>query len=213
MCIRDSIQTPTPVVKASPINCNSAAAPNTYTGKIVICERGTIARVLKGYNVLQGGASGMILYNPALQGLSTDNHYLPSVHIEYPDGGTLLSFMDSHTGVMATFTPGTASTVQGDVMAAFSSRGGPAQSLGVSKPDITAPGVQILAGNTPVSYTHLRAHETVLDLVCRLLLEKKKTHLSVDDRLATYPLVHERTTPQYYDVSPSYYGFPPHTTS
>ena len=28
---------------------------------------------------------------------------------------------------------------------------------------------------TPVSYTHLRAHETVLDLVCRLLLEKKKS--------------------------------------
>mgnify|MGYP003381643204 CR=1 FL=1 len=26
----------------------------------------------------------------------------------------------------------------------------------------------------PVSYTHLRAHETVLDLVCRLLLENKK---------------------------------------
>ena len=26
-----------------------------------------------------------------------------------------------------------------------------------------------------VSYTHLRAHETVLDLVCRLLLEKKKS--------------------------------------
>ncbi len=30
-------------------------------------------------------------------------------------------------------------------------------------------------GERPVSYTHLRAHETVLDLVCRLLLEKKKT--------------------------------------
>jgi len=29
-------------------------------------------------------------------------------------------------------------------------------------------------GGLPVSYTHLRAHETVLDLVCRLLLEKKK---------------------------------------
>ena len=28
-------------------------------------------------------------------------------------------------------------------------------------------------GVIPVSYTHLRAHETVLDLVCRLLLEKK----------------------------------------
>ena len=30
-----------------------------------------------------------------------------------------------------------------------------------------------LAPYVPVSYTHLRAHETVLDLVCRLLLEKK----------------------------------------
>ena len=28
--------------------------------------------------------------------------------------------------------------------------------------------------NIPVSYTHLRAHETVLDLVCRLLLAKKQ---------------------------------------
>ena len=28
-----------------------------------------------------------------------------------------------------------------------------------------------------VSYTHLRAHETVLDLVCRLLLEKKKSNI------------------------------------
>ena len=32
------------------------------------------------------------------------------------------------------------------------------------------------AGLWPVSYTHLRAHETVLDLVCRLLLEKKKKY-------------------------------------
>ena len=31
-----------------------------------------------------------------------------------------------------------------------------------------------LAEAAAVSYTHLRAHETVLDLVCRLLLEKKK---------------------------------------
>ena len=30
----------------------------------------------------------------------------------------------------------------------------------------------------PVSYTHLRAHETVLDLVCRLLLEKKQKNRS-----------------------------------
>ena len=29
-------------------------------------------------------------------------------------------------------------------------------------------------GRTPVSYTHLRAHETVLDIVCRLLLAQKQ---------------------------------------
>ena len=33
---------------------------------------------------------------------------------------------------------------------------------------------EIKNGIISVSYTHLRAHETVLDLVCRLLLEKKK---------------------------------------
>ena len=42
------------------------------------------------------------------------------------------------------------------------------------------------AGNSnstgPVSYTHLRAHETVLDLVCRLLLEKKKKITYKNDR-------------------------------
>ena len=30
----------------------------------------------------------------------------------------------------------------------------------------------------PVSYTHLRAHETGRNLVCRLLLEKKKKHMT-----------------------------------
>ena len=41
-------------------------------------------------------------------------------------------------------------------------------------------GDSVGASNTTgtVSYTHLRAHETVLDLVCRLLLEKKKTELA-----------------------------------
>ena len=33
-----------------------------------------------------------------------------------------------------------------------------------------------------VSYTHLRAHETVLDIVCRLLLEKKKK--TTDNKLS-----------------------------
>ena len=100
------------------------------------------------------GAGGMILYNPQPdQGTFTDNHFLPAVHIEGDLGATLLAFLASHTGVTATWPDGARSNTQGDKMAAFSSRGGPAQKLGVSKPDVTAPGVQILAGHTPAPAT------------------------------------------------------------
>ncbi|WP_460366227.1 hypothetical protein [Staphylococcus aureus] len=37
---------------------------------------------------------------------------------------------------------------------------------------IAAQSIQQINNSTPVSYTHLRAHETLSDLVCRLLLEK-----------------------------------------
>eukprot|EP01017_Pseudomicrothorax_dubius_P040563 TRINITY_DN6362_c0_g2_i1.p1 TRINITY_DN6362_c0_g2~~TRINITY_DN6362_c0_g2_i1.p1 ORF type:complete len:126 (+),score=16.05 TRINITY_DN6362_c0_g2_i1:64-441(+) len=39
----------------------------------------------------------------------------------------------------------------------------------------TSPKLIIYENTTPVSYTHLRAHETGRNLVCRLLLEKKKS--------------------------------------
>src|SRR5665648_1193827 len=53
--------------------------------------------------------------------------------------------------------------------------------LGHAHPDVilaiqrTAAKGTSFGAPTPVSYTHLRAHETRHDLVCRLLLEKKKT--------------------------------------
>ena len=56
----------------------------------------------------------------------------------------------------------------------------------------------------PVSYTHLRAHETVLDLVCRLLLEKKKktkshstiTYLKQDRDTSDH--IHTRLPPTHH---------------
>eukprot|EP00656_Telonema_subtile_P057976 TRINITY_DN9680_c0_g1_i2.p1 TRINITY_DN9680_c0_g1~~TRINITY_DN9680_c0_g1_i2.p1 ORF type:complete len:762 (-),score=203.63 TRINITY_DN9680_c0_g1_i2:39-2324(-) len=42
--------------------------------------------------------------------------------------------------------------------------------------------VRSLRSTISVSYTHLRAHETVLDLVCRLLLEKKKQKKRVKNK-------------------------------
>lgn len=141
----------TPVVRAESVPgytggemCLEPAEPGVFAGKIVACKRGTNARVEKGYHVVQGGAVGMILYNPTLADVETDNHWLPSVHLA--DGTQFVEFLDTHDEITATFTAGKADTGKGDVMAAFSSRGPGGFSI---KPDITAPGVQILAGHTP----------------------------------------------------------------
>src|SRR5664280_2968217 len=48
-------------------------------------------------------------------------------------------------------------------------KGGKVRFIGAS----SGPAYRFAKALAPVSYTHLRAHETVLDLVCRLLLEKK----------------------------------------
>src|SRR5665811_1395210 len=55
-------------------------------------------------------------------------------------------------------------SIPGTVLAAVQSANG---EIGTRQP------LEQAHGLCPVSYTHLRAHETVLDLVCRLLLEKK----------------------------------------
>lgn len=138
------------VVPADPL-CGTPLAAGTVADMVVVCRRGTQGRAEKGYNVLQGGAAGMILYNQAanVTDLETDNHYLPTVHIQYDDGQALLAFLSAHADAQVTWPAGSKVTAQGDVMASFSSRGGPGQTIGVSKPDIAAPGVQILAGHTP----------------------------------------------------------------
>jgi subtilisin family serine protease len=150
------ITTPTLVVLGKSFGdslCNLPFPAGTFNGVIVVCERGELARVAKSFNVAAGGAGGLLLYNPIAQGLATDNHFIPTVHVENDAGAALLNFLASHAGVTATFTQGTATAVQGDTIAAFSSRGGPQQELGISKPDVTAPGVQILAGHTPQPHT------------------------------------------------------------
>ena len=139
----------TPIVLAqdigSDVGCLTPLAAGSATGKIVVCKRGGIGRIQKGVNVLAGGAVAMILYNQPLADTESDNHFLPAIHLA--DGTAFLAFMAAHPTATGSFTDGVKADGQGDVMAAFSSRGPGGQFL---KPDITAPGVQILAGNTPV---------------------------------------------------------------
>ncbi|MEU6415039.1 S8 family serine peptidase [Microbispora sp. NPDC046933] len=148
--ITHGISSPLPVVLASappysdPL-CVNPAPPGLFAGKIVACQRGP-NRVLKGYSVKQGGAAGMILYNSSPLDVMTDNHWLPTVHIDKPETDVLLAWLSTHPGGTASFTQGEKTTWQGDAMTTFSSRGPGGDFL---KPDVTAPGLHILAGNTP----------------------------------------------------------------
>ena len=148
--LTDGISTATPVVLAQNIPgedvlCQTPLAAGSATGMIVACQRGVNARVDKGFNVAQGGAAGMILYNAIKQDVETDNHWLPAIHVDGPSTA-LLAYINGHTNVKATWAQGTETATQGDVMAAFSSRGPQDDFI---KPDVTAPGIQVLAGMTP----------------------------------------------------------------
>ncbi len=148
--LTNGISSATPVVLAQNIPgedalCQTKLTAGSAAGKIVACQRGVNARVDKGFNVFSGGAAGMILYNPANQDVETDNHWLPTIMVNGPPTA-LLAFINGHTNVMGTFAQGNPQSTPSDVMAAFSSRGPVGDFL---KPDVTAPGVQVLAGMTP----------------------------------------------------------------
>ncbi|XP_024530837.1 subtilisin-like protease SBT5.3 [Selaginella moellendorffii] len=97
-------------------------------GKIVLCMRGGgIPRVNKSAEVLAAGGSGMILYEDPSQEmeLEEDPHVVPAVHVS------------SRRTEYITGRP--------PAVAAFSSRGPSMVFPSVIKPDITAPGVKIIA--------------------------------------------------------------------
>jgi hypothetical protein len=137
-----------PSVAGSDAICSGPFAPGSVAGKVVVCQRGLPAgRVAASYNVMQGGAAGMILFNPGIQGLFTDNFFVPTVMLEGPQpSGDLVAFLAANSGVMARWETGRPTRITPDTMAPFSSRGPLGDFL---KPDVTAPGLQILAGNTP----------------------------------------------------------------
>jgi hypothetical protein len=151
--ITQGVPSPVPVVNGSdpPYNrpkCDAPAPAGTFAGRIVVCQRGGNPRVDKGYNVLRGGAAGMLLYNPTPQDVETDNHWLPTIHLDAAAGKRLLAFLAANHGASASFPEARKTDEKADVVAAFSSRGPGGDWL---KPDVTAPGVEILAGHTPVT--------------------------------------------------------------
>ncbi len=142
------------IVVASPLEaCSSLANAAEIAGKLALIQRGTCTFDIKLANAQAAGAAGVIVYNsdastPIVMG-GTGSFTIPAVmttlaagsafNTEVSSGGTVTVKMSASVFV-------TDVVEVGNVMASFSSRGPNLASFDVIKPDITAPGVKILAG-------------------------------------------------------------------
>lgn len=122
--------------------------PAKVAGKIVVCDRGTNARVEKSQSVAEAGGAGMILVNVTPGSLDNDFHSVPTVHIDAQHRTALLDYVRNTADATATLVGDNVSGVETPTpqVAGFSSRGPMlADGADVLKPDVSAPGVAILA--------------------------------------------------------------------
>lgn len=124
--------------------------PAKVAGKVVVCDRGTVARVDKSAAVLAAGGVGMILANTGNQSLNADLHTLPTLHVDNVKGAAIKAYA-AGAGATASIAKGEVKpgVIAAPLMADFSSRGPNKGDLSTLKPDLTAPGVDILAGYVP----------------------------------------------------------------
>ena len=122
--------------------------PAKAAGTVVLCERGVVARVEKSAEVERAGGIGMVLVNAVPDSTDVDAHAVPTVHVDARYAARLHSYAGT-AGATVSLVPGnstgepSAATPQ---VAGFSSRG-PVEADGsdLVKPDLAAPGVNVLA--------------------------------------------------------------------
>jgi subtilisin family serine protease/plastocyanin len=124
--------------------------PAKVAGKIVVCDRGTNARVNKSQAVKDAGGLGMILLNTSVNSLNADLHAVPTVHLQSTDRTAIKNYAAT-VGATATINQATiVLTAPAPFTASFSSRGPLRAGNGdLLKPDIIAPGQDVLAGVAP----------------------------------------------------------------
>ncbi|XP_038724247.1 subtilisin-like protease SBT5.6 [Tripterygium wilfordii] len=125
-------------------------SPGKVEGKIVLCYRGQGSRVRKGEEVKSAGGIGLVLGNLPVNGddVVADAHLLPATALTASDTTKVFNLIKSTKNLMATI--GAPMTVlhnrPAPSMAGFTSRGPSTIDPYILKPDVTAPGVNILAG-------------------------------------------------------------------
>ena len=123
--------------------------PAKVAGKIVVCDRGVTARVNKSLAVQEAGGVGVILLNPSNNSLNADFHFVPTVHLQNTDYAAIHAYAATADPV-ATINQATVTyTTTAPLTASFSSRGPLRASGDLLKPDLIAPGQDILAAVAP----------------------------------------------------------------
>jgi hypothetical protein len=127
--------------------------PAKVTGAIVLCKRGVNARTDKSLAVRDAGGVGMVLYNATPNSLNADYHFVPTVHVGPAEGAALKAYLASPGSHTASLSATAKQMARAPEMAAFSSAG-PALAGGgdLLKPDITAPGVDVVAAVSPAGH-------------------------------------------------------------
>ncbi|QCR18552.1 cell wall-binding repeat-containing protein [Agrococcus sp. SGAir0287] len=128
--------------------CLPGSLATVAEGTIVLCDRGSNARVEKSDVVAAAGGAGMILGNPTPNSIDLDDHVIPTVHIDAAYYAQVRAVAQTVPSQTVTFTAGNTSGIEtpAPIVAASSSRG-PVEADGndVIKPDIAAPGTGIIA--------------------------------------------------------------------
>ncbi len=155
-----------PLVASSEVGLEGAAAdevalcypgtldPDLAKGKIVLCDRGVIARVDKSLAVREADGVGMVLANTSPNSINADIHFVPSIHVDEVAGPEIRRYITDAAGsATASLSPGAyVQDTTAPQRAAFSSQG-PLQASGdLLKPDIMAPGVDVIAAVSPDGY-------------------------------------------------------------
>ncbi|WP_369820619.1 S8 family serine peptidase [Pelomonas sp. Root1217] len=121
--------------------------PAKVAGKIVVCTRGNNARVDKSLAVFNAGGIGMIMQDNGA-GLVAEAHSVPTVHVTTADGAAIKTYAQT-AGATASISKFYIGTAPAPIMANFSSRGPNAGDSNILKPDVAAPGVDVIAQVTP----------------------------------------------------------------